>query len=122
MHGPKALDLAETAPTEHCGLLDRLAGGTQCDDAVVGSGVGAAPGVFASYLRQPNALALPFAASFIVVTCHLQGQSNQQLLHGFEDDSCHSVGPGRQIHKARNYQLCTLASDRGYQILGFGER
>jgi hypothetical protein len=54
MHCPDALDLAEAAPTQLCGLLDSLAGGTQCDDAVVGSGVGAAPGVFASNLCQPT--------------------------------------------------------------------
>ena len=83
MHCPDAFDLAEAAPGQFCCLLDGLAGGAQRDDALVGSGIGAATGVFASYLCQPHPLALPFAAGFIVVASHLQSQLQQQLLHGF---------------------------------------
>ena len=68
---------------------------------------------------------LPFATGRIVVTSHPQGQFQQQLLHGLQNNSCNSVALGRevrQINEAWNCQFCALASDRSYKLLGLDQR
>jgi hypothetical protein len=53
-HCPDALDLAEAATGQLCGLFDSLAAGAQRDDAVVGSGIWAASGAFGVCSRNGN--------------------------------------------------------------------
>ncbi len=90
----------------------------------MGHSIRGTPCIFASHFGKSYSLALSFAAGFIVFTSHLQSQFQQQLLHGFQDDSCNSIGLGReirQVYEAWNRQLCAPASDRSDQFLGLGQ-
>jgi hypothetical protein len=71
---PYTLDLAFATAGQLSGPPDRMPGASQGNDALMGRGIRDTAHIFARGFGQLDALALPLAASLIVIPRHLQGQ------------------------------------------------
>jgi hypothetical protein len=114
MHCPNAFSLADTTAGQLRGPLDGLAGNAKRNDPLMDCYVGQSTCIFASLLSKVNSLTLALTARLVIIVRHLQSQFQQQLLHGFKDDSGDSVGLGgevRQVYEAWNRKPCPLVSN-----------
>ena len=89
---PDALHLCRAAPRQLGGLADAVARLAQRDHLGMDLLIGTPATVLALGLGQLDTLSLPFTPVLIVITGHLQGQPQQEALHGLQHDLGHAIG------------------------------
>src|ERR1035438_3663726 len=82
MNRPDTLHLAHAAAGQFGSPSDGLTGSAKCDDPLMSCGVGYSTRKFvAGRLGPLNTLPLPLTPSFIIVSCHLKGKLQQEILN-----------------------------------------